>query len=283
MEPSYIIKRKQLPIHRGIIDYAVINPCCNGPRKSIPILLVCGWGSGWTGIRLLGIFLANLGYKVIIPSLPGTGNSFTPNKTELSKEGFAVEARWLRDFWLKFSQKNLSTREFHFVGHSTGCQIGMTMIDEFPEDVVKIVLLSPSGLKKISSFWNKTTFIMKFLQSALEHISFFKQDETLVKIWNESFKKESGAFCSKPRLIQRWSEFQRLCQGKLKKIIQNGVSSKFSGKILMVTGSRDRVFGENIRTYSGTTEVVDLTGYFHNLTMFGSNITAREISRFLNT
>lgn len=271
-----------------LIDYAVYHPL-DSPTKKTPILLICGWSSGWTGIRLLGIFLALNGHMAIIPSVPGYGDSFTPPKEKWSQNGFEKEAFWIHQFWGIISQEN-DWSSFYFVGHSTGCQIGGAMAKKWPEKVSKMIFLSPSGLEKIPGFWKKLCFARRFFWSAFCHDRAFKSrdNQALIRIWDQSAQHEAGAFRPRLRRQQRWDEFKRLCRDELSRKIMGPDFPVPGENILIITGTRDSVFGKVISEQSEVllkefgTKVEVIEGGYHNLTKLLADEVAREITAFLD-
>lgn len=284
--------RGKLDIKSGQIDYAIFTPE-SGKDLFLVILLVCGWSSGWTGIRLLAIFLSVLGYTVVVPSVPGYGDSFTPPRDKWSKDGFEKEAEWLSEFWKKLSEENSWGDNLFFVGHSTGCQIGVEMAARHLIDIKRMVLLSPSGLKEISGFWAKSYFAIRFFWSAYQHDRKFKEKENdfLIGCWDQSYQKEAGPFWPWLRLRQRLDEFRRLCQGSIRKAIWNGDSSSLNTsllgtKILVMTGTNDSVFGPTIERLSVSLreafiEILVIDGGYHNLTKLLADKVGEKISEFL--
>lgn len=291
MEPlevkmRYLLSSETIEIRKGAIDCAVYRPTNPAQSEKTPVLLVCGWGSGWTGIRLIAIFLVILGYSVIIPSLPGTGDSFTPFRKDWSRNGFENEACWLNEFWRVIAKMNNWTK-CHFVGHSTGCQIGVSMAAKWPDAFSKLVLLSPSGLEEISGFWGKLRFATKFFWSAYRHDRAFKNDEFLGKIWDKSNQQEAGPFWPWLRLRQRLDEFRRLCQGNLGREILGPNFPILGEDVLIMTGTEDSVFGETINKLRPVFEefgmkVKVIDGGFHNLTKFLADEVAEVVCQHLS-
>jgi pimeloyl-ACP methyl ester carboxylesterase len=70
------------------VDYRVISVESLENKSGDAVVLLPGFGSGWEGISELGFSLACEGRKVIMPSLPGYGNSDNPTEDYYKENNF---------------------------------------------------------------------------------------------------------------------------------------------------------------------------------------------------
>lgn len=109
-----------------------------GPKNGDPIVVLHGWGS--TIITWLKIQddLAALGYRVIIPDMPGFG------KSEWPKEAWDSDryAEWAAEFIR--SQK--LGEPVYLIGHSFGGALSIKLAVKHPELIKKLVLVAPSRI-----------------------------------------------------------------------------------------------------------------------------------------
>jgi pimeloyl-ACP methyl ester carboxylesterase len=96
-----------------------------------PILLVPGWPQSWYAWRRVMPLLAKR-FTVVAVDPPGLGDSDKP------VEGYDTDSVAAR---LKELTEALSWDRFYFVGHDIGCWIGYPFAVNFPEAVLKLVLI----------------------------------------------------------------------------------------------------------------------------------------------
>lgn len=202
-------------------------------KKTIPILLLTGWGSGWEGILPLAFSLARRGYRVILVSLPGYGESKNP-----------PPRYWQEDIYRRHSRIVLAVlRKFaigraYLVGHSMGAEILAELARFYPEVCEKLLLLHPSGVER-AGFFGKITLMWNFVASG---IRLRKEYQALPEIQNDPLK-EIVDFCGRQkspwwgRLKQRWAEFLEICRGSLLEKLK-----EISSPIAFLSGGRDTVY-----------------------------------------
>ncbi|NTW26780.1 MAG: alpha/beta hydrolase [Candidatus Moranbacteria bacterium] len=228
------------------------------------IVLVCGFGSGWTGSSLLGYELATLGYQMTMVSMLGYGNSDNPPMFTWSD--FLEDAIYLND-WAKkiFPGKNI-----HWVGHSMGASIitELTLIN--PNIVASLTLLDPVGFQKR----NFLELGLKFLANGIGHARKFSGNPK----WKELKKflpKEKSPFTF-DRIRQRIRECNILCNDHSLKTLRKILKEK---QVRCMYGEKDSLF---TRTLDCDGLIyVPLPHLWHNTTMFGSDLTAKEIDNFI--
>jgi len=201
--------------------------------KPIPILLLTGWGSGWEGILPLAFSLACRGYRIILVSLPGYGESKNPPPRYWKKDLFGHHA----GIAIKVLQK-FAVEKAYFVGHSMGAEILAEAARRCPKRCEKLLLLHPSGVER-AGFFGKIALIWNFVASGIRlrreyQASPESQDDPL---------KELIDFCGKQkspwlgRLRQRRAEFREVSKGRLLEKVK-----EVSSPIAFLSGGRDTVY-----------------------------------------
>lgn len=102
------------------------------------ILILHGWGSSakkWQPVKKL---LEDGGNKVVIPDLPGFGQSVPPARAW----GLDDYVIWLKEFC---ARENLS--QFFLLGHSFGGSIAMRFAAKEPQKLKGLILCSAAGLR----------------------------------------------------------------------------------------------------------------------------------------
>jgi len=249
-------------------------------RKPIPILLSTGWGSGWEGILPLAFSLACRGYRVILVSLPGYGDSENPPRRYYREHLYRHHAQAVLAVL-----RNFGISKAYFVGHSMGAEILAEAAWYSSEICEKLVLFHPTGLKKIG-FFEKFSLFWKFTVSGArlrwKHYRGLdgcdKAFEVLIKFCGEQRSPWWGRFG------QRWAEFSQICQGGLIKRVK-----EIKSKIIFISGSQDTVYNawksRNILIEALTKEGFKANIIFdnpHNPTLYHSERTANIIVRRLS-
>ena len=112
------------------IDYRVISVKEVSKEEYDPVVLLPGFGSGWEGISELGFSLSCEGRKVMMPSLPGYGNSDNPSEAYYKTDNYDNEVEALNQLIDKVNQ---SGRKVHLIGHSMGSEIMAAFARKYPE------------------------------------------------------------------------------------------------------------------------------------------------------
>ncbi|MBU2635455.1 alpha/beta hydrolase [Patescibacteria group bacterium] len=119
------------------------------------LLILHGWGSRSDNWQRVGEMLAEKGIKVIIPDLPGFGQSQKPPRA------------WNLDDYCDFVEefvKILNLANFSLLGHSFGGALAVKCGLKFPEKIDKLFLASAVCIRK-KTFKNKLfKFLSKFLK-----------------------------------------------------------------------------------------------------------------------
>lgn len=259
-------------------------------RETDPVILLPGFGSGWEGISELGFSLAAEGRKVIMPSLPGYGNSDNPKKEYYDTDNFNNEAEAVAQF---IEQLNLGGRKVHLIGHSMGSEILAALAEKYPDKVSSLVLLNPAGVEKESQM---TATASKFVLSGT-HASAefglrmtFSGEEDYEKGLKAHIPKTKSPF-SGDRLSQRMAEGRKLSKGQLLEKLNN-----IKVPITYISGQIDVVYppGDENDSSSQLARIIEsvndktkleksvMHGLRHNTTLAPDEITAANIDHYLD-
>lgn len=229
------------------------------------IVLVPGFGSGYTGIALLGAELTKLGYEVAMPSLLGYGNSENPPASQRSD--FLYEAANLH-VW---ACKVLPHKRLHLVGHSMGAAINIGLA-KMNKNVASLTLLDPVGLHKRGML----ELAVKFAANGLGHaVARAFTEDPQWEIIKQYLPKQKSPF-SRDRIKQRISEWRRLCKDDTLKALNEVI---YEIPVRCIYGEKDTVSPCTIDCDG--MHYVELPGLWHNTTMYGSKDTAKAIASFV--
>ncbi len=145
-------------IKRLEINYEVI-----GEGK--PLLILHGWGSNNNRWQKVGELLAKRGIKVIIPDLPGFGNSDKPSTA------------WNLDDYCEFVAeftKLFNLEKFYLLGHSFGGALAVKYSLKFPEKIDRLFLVSAACFRR-SSFKKKLLYAISKIFKVFSFIPFVKK------------------------------------------------------------------------------------------------------------
>jgi len=123
-----------------------------------PLLILHGWGSSHYSWAKVQAILADKGYRVIVPDLPGFGDSQAPQKPQTVGD--------YSDFILKLVEKiNLSS--FFLLGHSFGGRVAIKFTRQNPQRVKKLILCDSSGIKMELDSKTKAIFALSRLGNTI--------------------------------------------------------------------------------------------------------------------
>ncbi len=128
------MEEKKVIINQLSINYKTFG---GGNVKSV--LILHGWGVGSDSWVEEAVLLAQGGYKVIVPDMPGFG------KSEVPKEPWGVDdyVDWARDF-----VGELKLERFVLMGHSFGGQVAVKFCAANPDGVDGLVLCAAAVIRK---------------------------------------------------------------------------------------------------------------------------------------
>ncbi len=115
------------------------------------ILILHGWGRGSDSYISVQENLADSGYKVIVPDLPGFG------KTEPPASGWDVSdyAEWVNRF-----VSALNIRKFYLLAHSFGGRVAIKFAIVSPQKVLHLILYEAAGIKHKKTFFQSLLFLI---------------------------------------------------------------------------------------------------------------------------
>ena len=136
-----------------------------------PLLILHGWGSRSDNWQKVGEMLAKNGIKVIIPDLPGFGQSDKPS-TAWNLDDYC-------DFVEEFINKLGLLNGFYLLGHSFGGALAVKCGLKFPEKIDKLFLVGAACFrrktpKKRFLYILSKIFPSRFLSSSLLRRAFYR-------------------------------------------------------------------------------------------------------------
>jgi pimeloyl-ACP methyl ester carboxylesterase len=272
------------------IDYRTLSIKSKKNKEGDMVILLPGFGSGWEGISELGFSLACEGRKVVMPSLPGYGNSGNPSNNYYETANFNNEAEVIKQLVDKIGLTQET--KVHVIGHSMGSEIMATFAEKHPDKVSSLVLLNPAGVKDAE---DKFSLGKRFLGSGIQTSMQFTLRQTFSgeKDYEKKLKKyipKTKSPFTIDRLSQRLSEVNRLSKGHLLEKIKNTTC-----EITYISGELDTVYppGEKDDTESQLARVIEsvgdktrieksvMLGLRHNTAIAPDEITASNIEYYL--
>jgi pimeloyl-ACP methyl ester carboxylesterase len=270
------------------IDYRMIS-IKEKEGQGDKVVLLPGFGSGWEGISELGFSLAAEGRKVIMPSMPGYGNSSNPSEQYYATDNFENEMEAVKKFLDKLSE---SGEKFHLIGHSMGSEIFAALAEKYPEKVSSLVLLNPAGVReKDNAALLGTKFVLSGIKTAGEFAArmYFSGEKDYEAGLKKYIPKTQSPF-TKERIPQRLAEAKKLATGHLLEKLKN-----IQVPITYISGELDTVFpvGEENNPNSQLGKIMQavkinthieksvMAGLQHNTTLAPDEITAANIEHYL--
>ena len=137
-----------------------------------PLLILHGWGGSrysWEKVREI---LVDKGYRVIVPDLPGFGDSQEPQKPQTVGD--------YRDFILKFADK-INLQSFSILGHSFGGRVAVRFTRQNPQMVKKLIICDASGIKLELNLKAKIISVLSRFGNALFSKAIFSEFKKIAK------------------------------------------------------------------------------------------------------
>ena len=206
---SIVVQERKISINGLEINYKII-----GEGK--PLLVLHGWGSGSEKWQEVGKIIAEKGFKIIIPNLPGFGKSQNlPNP-------------WCINDYCGFLQslvESLEMDKFCLLGHSFGGAISSKYAVLHPQKIEKLFLVGASCLRK-KTF--RKIFLTKFAKffNFLSFLPFYA-------LLRKGFYKY---------IVQK-SDYLNT-QGVLRETFLNIINEDLSDKLLLVTVPTVIIWGD---------------------------------------
>ena len=188
-----------------------------------PLLILHGWGSGSDSWVKVAELIAEKGYRVIVPDLPGFG------KTPAPPAVWGVEE--YAEFVNEFAEK-LGLQKFVLAGHSFGGQVAVKFAAVHPEKLERLILCAPAAIRKEPGL---TDTLVICAAKAGSVILFLIPSAGLQEFTRKVFA----------RMIGRSDYLQ--APGIMRKVMQRVIREDLSGlfalintKTLLVWGEKDR-------------------------------------------
>jgi pimeloyl-ACP methyl ester carboxylesterase len=270
------------------IDYRIISVESLENKDGDVVIVLPGFGSGWEGISELGFSLACEGRRVVMPSLPGYGNSSNPSEEYYKNDGFNNEAEVINQLMEKLGKD----KKFHLIGHSMGSEIMATVAEKYPDKVASLVLLNPAGVNdQEKPLVMGSKFVFSGIHTAAEFSMrmAFSGEKDYENELKEHIPKTQSPF-TKGRVSQRLAEVDRLSEGHLLEKLKDT-----NCPVTYISGQLDTVYppGREDDENSQLTRIIEsvkdktkieksvMTGLRHNTTIAPDEITAANIDHYL--
>lgn len=130
-----------------------------------PLLILHGWGSKSDRWQTTAKLLSGRGFQVIIPDLPGFGQSDDPNGIW----DFDNYSNFVNDFI-----NSLELRKLSLLGHSFGGSIAIKYTTEHPEKIDKLYLVGAAAIRE-KSLKKKIVYIIAKTFGFLSFVPFLKK------------------------------------------------------------------------------------------------------------
>ncbi len=120
--------------------------------------------SGYSNFKLNAPVLAEAGYRVIVPDLPGFGYSSKPTGIDYTTDFFVTHLVGLLDA--------IGVERCALVGNSLGGGVAIRTALDHPERVDKLVLMAPGGIEELDTYMAMPAMacmIANFTSGALDH------------------------------------------------------------------------------------------------------------------
>lgn len=133
-----------------------------------PLIILHGWGSASDRWIKEAEIISQKGYKVIIPDLPGFGQS-----DKLTRPWTVNDyVKWFEEF-----TKNLNIENFYLLGYSFGGALAAKISVKYPQRVQKLFLVAAAIIRKKTTQKNFSAKIAKFIKLFyfLPYYGFFRK------------------------------------------------------------------------------------------------------------
>jgi len=126
-----------------------------GAPSGPAFLILHGWGSNSGRWVEVAEKIADKGFKVIVPDMPGFGESELPS------------APWNMNKYVNWSDefvKQLNLKDFYLLGHSFGGALASKIAVKHNQDIKKLFLVSAACVRKKTvkkNFWKKISKVVK--------------------------------------------------------------------------------------------------------------------------
>ena len=144
-------------------------------------------GKNFTGLYWKGVisFLADNGFRVIVPDQVGWGMSTKPN-TKYTFEMLAENNRILLD--------TLRLEKINVIGHSMGGMLATRFALQFPERTARLILEDPLGLEDYKKFIPYKTMEQQYKKElSATYASYKKYQQSYYPVWKPEYEQYVAA------------------------------------------------------------------------------------------
>lgn len=195
-----LIEEKNISIDNLFINYRIVG-------KGKTVLLLHGWGHDSSHWEKVMQFIAQQGFLVIAPDLPGFGKSQT------------LDYPWTlenyKDFILHFA-KALELKDIFLLGHSFGGRIAILLASEKNDlNIEGLILCAAAGLyKKQSLKFKLSTSFARFFGKILEKFNLLELKQKMSDFYsyavNSDYQKANKIMRETLSNIQKETLFHRI-------------------------------------------------------------------------
>jgi pimeloyl-ACP methyl ester carboxylesterase len=206
-----------------------------------PLLILHGWGSRSANWQKVGELLAEKGIKVIVPDLPGFGQSDRPKEV------------WSLDDYCDFIEefaKNLGLERFSLLGHSFGGSLALKLSLRIPEKIDRLYLVSAACFRR-KSIKKRILFVLAKVFKIFSFIPFLRKafykfivrksdysytDGIMKEIYLKAIKTDLSDILEKIELPTNiiWGEKDGITSLKQAKIINQRIKDS---KLIVIPGA----------------------------------------------
>lgn len=226
-----------------------------------PLLILHGWGSRSGNWQKVGEMLAKNGIKVIIPDLPGFGQSDKP------------QTAWDLDDYCDFVEefvKVLNLDKFYLLGHSFGGEIAVKYNLRFPEKIDKLFLVSASCIRT-RNLKKKLLYILSKVFKIFSFIPFLRKAFYRFVVGKSDYLSTEG--------VMR-DTYLKIIAEDLSNIL-----SQVQADTIIIWGEEDSITpisdARKINSKIKNSKLEILSGFDHDLNLKGPEELAEAIIKFL--
>ncbi len=224
-------QERQILVNNLEINYKIVG---QGPA----ILILHGWGSSsdsWVKVQEM---LAEKGYQVIVPDLPGFGKTPAPPSSASwrASEGHGPKDIWGVEEYAEFTNTftgKFGLTKFVLAGHSFGGQTAIQFAVQYPEKLEKLILIASAGVRRTPGVAKKLVMGVAKLVSFLLYVVPFEDLRNNMK---------NAMYMAVRR--RDYMKTQGIMREVFKKVITQDLTAKFS-KIsvptLLIWGDKDEM------------------------------------------
>lgn len=229
-----------------------------------PIILLHGWGAQKEKLLPLGKALERDHWQVLIPDLPGFGQSELPPKPWRVGE--------YANFVLKLVEEIFPNKKVWIFGHSFGGRLAIKLASLYPDKIAGIILCGSAGISRGNPVKRAVFLILAKIGRLVFPTARFRQ--LLYKLAREhDYEKASGVMKE---------TFKKVISEDLKPLL-----SQLKVPVLVLWGTEDKMTKYSdaliISSKIRQAKLVSFPGVGHRLPYEGPELLAEKISQWERT